>query len=108
MLDADGQPDQARSHAGGEPVGVPTLRVRRRRRVDDQRTDVTDVRHVRVQGERLDEGLARLDTCLLYTSPRVGEPPVVQVGEQVVDEAPFRRGVVRPPRGELPLSLIHI
>ena len=63
------------------------------------------------QGARLARGVARSELLergvlvggvVVDVQPRVGEPPVVQVGEQVVDEAPFRRGVVRPPRGELP------
>ena len=61
----DGQPDQARGDAGGQLLAPRRqLAVGGRRRVDDQAAHVTDVGHVAVQLERLDEPLAGLDAAL--------------------------------------------
>ena len=62
-FDAYGEPDQARRHAGGELLLGGQLRVRRRRRMDHQRSHVTDIGDVAVQLQRIDESLACLDAA---------------------------------------------
>ena len=49
--------------AGGELLLGGELRVRGRRRVDDQRAHVADVGDVAVQRQRVDERLAGLDAA---------------------------------------------
>src|SRR5690606_16152538 len=60
VLETDGQAHEARAHAGAGEGRLVELGVGRRGRVDDERADVTDVRDVRVELQRVDEGDARL------------------------------------------------
>ena len=64
VLDADGQPDQPRGDTGGQLLGRRELGVGGRRRVDDQRAHVTDVRQVGEQLQRIGERLTGLDAAL--------------------------------------------
>src|SRR6478735_1710322 len=63
VLDAHGEPHEPRGDTGSDAVLLGSLRVRRRGRVDHERTHVTDVRDVAVQGEGLDELLARVESA---------------------------------------------
>ena len=64
VLDADGQPNQVRAHAGRPLFLVGQLLVGRARRMNDQRFGVTDVGQKREQLHVVDEASARFQPAL--------------------------------------------
>ena len=73
VLEADRESNHLRWHTC-ELLGLGVeLRVRRRRRVDNERLGVTDIRNMREDGEALDQLLARLKTSC--TPKTTMEPP---------------------------------
>src|SRR4029079_476700 len=58
-LEPDGEPDHFRCHAGGELFVFGQLAVGGRRRMDDERLRIADVREVRKELDRIDEAHAR-------------------------------------------------